>query len=192
MKKSNSLKAKKHNSRFLLHVVTGSIAAYKAGDLSKALRDEQNWQIDCVMTKGASKFVTPLTLHALSGGKVYDDAFVLDDDYPVLHTSLAEKADLILVAPASANFIARLAAGLADDLASCVILATAKPVFLIPAMNDQMYAHPITQENINKLKKIGYRIMEPIEGQLVCGKYAMGHIPDIKDILSFIAAELKK
>jgi phosphopantothenoylcysteine synthetase/decarboxylase len=191
MKKLSSPKVKKHNSLRLLHVLTGSIAAYKAGDLSKALRDE-NWQVDCVLTKGAEKFVTPLTIHALSGGKVYQDAFSLDDEYPVLHTSLAEDSDVILVAPASASFIARLAAGMADDLASCVILATRKPVLLIPAMNDQMYHHPITQENLSKLKRIGYRVMEPIEGKLVCGKYAMGHIPEIKSILSFINVELKK
>ncbi len=173
----------------ILHVLTGSIAAYKAGDLIQDLRD-QGAKVLCVMTESAKKFVTPLTIRAISGQPVYHDFFSAETPYDVLHTSLAEQADLILVAPASANFIARLAAGFCDDLASCVILAAQSPVLLVPAMNDRMYQHPLTQENIGKLKAIGYHIMDPVVGHLVCGKEAIGHISDNAAILQRIRNSL--
>jgi len=100
----------------------------------------------------------------------------------VIHTSLAELADLILVAPASANFIARIAAGFANDLASSIILAADRPVLLAPAMNDQMYRNSLTQENLQKLRKLGYQFTDPIEGHLICGKEALGHISDPETI----------
>ncbi|MBI3306547.1 MAG: hypothetical protein HYZ84_01900 [Candidatus Omnitrophica bacterium] len=176
-------KEKRLKHKVVLHVLTGSIAAYKAGDLIQSLREE-GARVICVMTESAKKFVTPLTIRALSGETVYHDFFSPDTPYDVLHTSLAEQADIILAAPASANFIARLAAGMADDLASCTILAAACPIVIAPAMNDQMYAHPLTQKNIQTLKNISYHFIDPVKGYLVCGKEAMGHISDAETIIS--------
>lgn len=192
MSSAQSKKKRTTNSlqhKTILHVLTGSIAAYKAGDLIQDLRD-QGAKVLCVMTESAKQFVTPLTIRAISGQPVYHDFFSAETPYDVLHTSLAEQADLILVAPASANFIARLAAGFCDDLASCVILAAQSPVLLVPAMNDRMYEHPLTQENIRKLKSIGYQIMDPEVGHLVCGKEAIGHISGNAAILQAIRNSL--
>ena len=173
----------------VLHILTGSIAAYKIGDLIESLRGE-GARLISVMTESAKKFVTPLVVRALSGGPVYHDFFASDTPYDVLHTSLAEQADLVLVAPASANFIARLASGLADDLASCTILATVKPVVLVPAMNDQMFHHPLTQRNIQRLREIHYHFVDPVKGHLVCGKEAMGHISEAATIVERVNALL--
>ncbi len=158
-------------------MVTGSIAAYKIPDLLQALREEGG-RVISVLTEAAKKFVTPLTIRAVSGEPVYDDFFTVHSPYDVIHTSLAELADLVLVAPASANFIARMAAGFANDLASSIILATRRPVLVAPAMNDQMYRNALTQENIQKLKKLGFHFVDPIEGYLICGKEALGHISE--------------
>ncbi len=189
MKKS-SLKVKSRWNKTILHILTGSIAAYKAGDLIQVVRNAGARTI-CVMTECSKVFVTPLTLRALSGEKVYHDFFSPETPYDVLHTSLAEEADLVLVAPASANFIARLAAGMANDLASSIVLVTRRPVVIVPAMNDQMYTHPLTQRNINQLKDIGYRFIDPVVGPLVCGKEAIGHISEPLQILSILQNILK-
>jgi len=185
MKKARQKTRKSLQSKTVLHILTGSIAAYKAGDLIQLLRQE-GARVVCVLTESAKKFVTPLTIRAISGENVYHDFFACDTPYDVLHTSLAEEADLVLVAPASANFIARLAAGLADDLASCIVLATRRPVLISPAMNDHMFNHPITQQNIQKLKSIGYHFADPVIGHLVCGKEAIGHISDEASILKVL------
>lgn len=171
----------KNPNKKILLVLTGSIASAKAGDQIKELR-ARGWQVTCILTKAAENFVTPLTVRAFSGQPVYGEFFSHETPYDVLHTSLAEENDVILAAPASADFIARLAAGMADDLATCVILAARKPVVVAPAMNDQMYLHPLTQKNLGILKEIGYHIIDPIEGDLVCGKTAIGHIPDPKTL----------
>ena len=161
--------------------VSGSIAAYKACELIRDLREE-GASVTCVMTNSAQKFVTPLTLKALSANPVYADPFSNEADWAVLHTTLADEADLILVCPASANVIARLASGMANDLVTSVVLASKAKVLIVPAMNDNMYAHPITQENIVRLKKI-YHFTDPIKGELVCGRKGLGHIADTKTIL---------
>ncbi len=172
-------------------MVTGSIAAYKVGDLIQALREE-GARVIPVLTEGGKKFVTPLTLRAVAGEPVYDDFFTTQSPFDVIHTSLAELADLILVAPASANFIARLAAGMADDLASSIILAADhRPILLAPAMNDNMYHHPLTQENIQRLIGIRYQFIDPIEGHLVCGKEALGHISEPAIILRRVISALQ-
>ena len=189
MKKSNPKAIKNLLRKKILLIVSGSIAAYKIGDLITLLR-EQGARVTCVMTESAQHFVTPLVLRALSGERVYQDFFAPDTPYDVLHTSLADDADLILGAPASADFIARLAAGMANDLASCIVLAARKPVLLVPAMNDQMYAHPLTQQNIEKLKGIGYRFVNPVHGHLVCGKEAVGHISSPETIAKEISRSL--
>lgn len=165
--------------------MTGSIASAKSGDLIKELR-AQAWQVTCVLTKAAEKFVTPLAVRAFSGQPVYGDFFSHETPYDVLHTSLAEENDLVLVAPASADFVARLAAGMGDDLGSCIVLATRKPVVVAPAMNDLMYHHPLTQRNLQTLRSIGYHVLNPVEGDLVCGKTAIGHIPEPSVIAQFV------
>ena len=163
-------------------IVTGSIAAYKVPDLIQELREE-GARVVPVLTEAAKKFVTPLTIRAVSGELVYDDFFTVHSPYDVIHTSLAELAEVILVAPASANFIARIAAGLANDLASSIILAAKRPVLFAPAMNDQMYQNAVTQENLEKLQRIGYRLVNPIKGHLICGKEALGHISESETIV---------
>ena len=184
-------KAKSLRRKTILHILTGSIAAHKAGDLIQEIREE-GAHLMCILTEAAKQFISPLVVRALSGEKVYHDFFSPDTPYDVLHTSLAEAADAVLIAPASADFIARLAAGLADDLASCTVLATRAPVLIVPAMNDQMYTHPITQDNIQKLKSIGYRFLDPVEGPLVCGKEAIGHICDTATILRTLHEVLRQ
>ena len=177
-------------NKTILLVVTGSIAAYKVADLIQVLREE-GARVVSVLTEAAKKFVTPLTIRAVSGEPVYDDFFTVHSPYDVIHTSLAELADLILIAPASANFIARLAAGLANDLASSILLAAQRPVLVAPAMNDQMYRNPVTQENMQKLKRLGYRFADPIEGHLVCGREALGHVSEPQTIATLVVETLK-
>ncbi len=189
--KKPSPKAKKLLRKNILLVVTGSIAAYKVGDLIERLREE-GARVTCVMTESAKQFVTPLVLRAISGERVYHEFFATDTPYGVLHTSLAEETDMVLVAPASADFMARLACGMAGDLATCIILATRKPVVLVPAMNDHMYTHPLTQENRAKLQRIGYKFVDPIEGHLVCGKEAIGHVSSPETVVSAAARWLSK
>lgn len=128
------------------------------------------------MTEAAKRFVSPLTFHALSGNPVHSDPFSEHEDWNVLHTTLADRADLILIAPATADILARLAHGFASDLVTSVVLASRAKVLIAPAMNDHMLSHTLTQENIKKLRSIGYRFVEPIEGDLVCGRLGVGHI----------------
>ncbi len=179
------------NNRTVVHIVTGSIAAYKAGDVVQALRDE-GARVLCVLTECAKHFVTPLTLRALSDQPVFSDFFSSDTPYGVIHTSLAEEADLVLAAPASANFIARLAGGFANDLASTLILATRKPVVIVPAMNDNMLNHPLTQRNLEMLRKAGYHAVDPVVGHLVCGKEALGHIAEADAIVQKVKTLLSR
>lgn len=165
--------------------LSGSIALYRSCDLVRELKS-QGADVICIMTKSAQQFVTPLTFQALSGRKVYTDPFSGEEDYAVLHTTLADKADLILICPASANIIARLAAGMADDMVTSVVLASKAKILVAPAMNDNMFANKITQDNIQKLKKIGYQFVEPTEGDLVCGRVGMGHIAEQGTILEYV------
>lgn len=179
-------KVKRLQLKTILHIVTGSVAAYKAADLTKALREE-GAQVICVLTEGAKKFSTPLTFRAISGNEVYDDFFSSKTPFDVLHTELASKANLILVSPASANFIAKAAAGMADDLASCILLAAKCPILFVPAMNDIMYENPMTQRNIQTLAKAGYRFIGPVHGGLVCGRESIGHVASDQDILEVVS-----
>ncbi len=187
--KSSSKNQKNLNNRTIVQIVTGSIAAYKAGDVVQFLRDE-GARVICVLTECAKHFVTPLSLRALSDEPVYSEFFSAETPYGVIHTSLAEEADLVLVAPASANFIARLAGGFANDLASTIILATRKPVVIAPAMNDNMLNHPLTQRNLKTLWGAGYHEAAPVVGHLVCGKEALGHIADASAIVRKVSAIL--
>jgi phosphopantothenoylcysteine synthetase/decarboxylase len=143
------------------------------------------------MTESAQRFVTPMTFHALSGNPVHTSPFDESADWAVLHTTLADEADLILMAPATADLIARLAAGLANDLVTSVALASRAPVLVVPAMNDNMFTHAATQDNIKKLRYFGYHVMAPIEGDLVCGRVGVGHVADNHVILQNSSSLLK-
>jgi len=167
--------------------VTGSIAAYKACEIVSALR-KKDIGVDVVMTKEAEEFVTPLTFQTLSGNKVTTGIFEIPDEWNPVHTSLAAKANLVLIAPATANIIGKLAAGICDDILTCIIFAAKAPVLIAPAMNVHMYNHRIVQENIAKLKSIGYKFIGPVKGHLACGCEDMGHIAQVENIV----AEAKK
>src|SRR3989338_7184389 len=175
-------KSKSLNGSHILLCISGSIAAYRSCDLVRVLR-KGGAEVTCLMTKAAARFVSPLTFRALSGKPVYSDPFSEQEDWTVLHTTLADQADLILVSPATADLIARLANGFADDLVTSVALASRAKVLIVPAMNDHMFTHPATQENIRTLKQIGYEVLEPIAGDLVCGRTGIGHLPETEDIL---------
>lgn len=162
--------------------VTASIAGYKACDIIRSLRDE-GFNVTAVMTEGAKEFITPLSLASLSGNRVYSQMFSDPEGWDIEHISLSQKCNLILIAPATANMINKLAAGLCDDVLSAAVLATKAPVLIAPAMNSRMYEHKITQENIAKLKKIGYKFIGPKEGKLACGEIGIGHLADVEDIV---------
>jgi phosphopantothenoylcysteine decarboxylase/phosphopantothenate--cysteine ligase len=171
--------------------VTASIAAYKAGDIIRRLK-EKNFSVTVIMTKDAEEFITPLTLQTLSGNKVYRSLFELvSDEYSVEHVALAQKADLILVAPATANIIGKVANGICDDLLSCVIMATGAPVLFAPAMNEGMYKNKILQDNIEKLNKFGYKFIGPGKGKLADGKTGLGRLAEIDSIIKEIQKILK-
>jgi phosphopantothenoylcysteine decarboxylase/phosphopantothenate--cysteine ligase len=169
--------------------VTGSIAAYKAADLTRSLL-EAGLKVSVVMTKEAENFITPLTLASLSGEKVYRDLFD-DNSVEMPHISLAKDASAVVIAPATANVIGKIANGLADDLLTCIVLATRAPVFIAPAMNVEMYKNKIVQENCEKLKKLGYHFIEPIYGKLACGDVGQGHIASEKEILLSVMKLMK-
>ncbi|MBI3088254.1 MAG: hypothetical protein HYY91_05160 [Candidatus Omnitrophica bacterium] len=161
--------------------VTGSIGAYKAADLVRRLK-ERGCGVSCVMTKEAGRFLAPLTLQALSERKVHTDLFDLED-HPVIHTQLADDADLVVVAPATANVIGKLANGLADDLLTCIAMATTAPILLAPAMNVHMYRHPAVQANLKRLRQLGHHVIGPDIGRLACGYEAIGHLAEVDDIV---------
>jgi len=162
--------------------VTGSIAAYRACEIVSALK-KSGANVRVLLTKEAREFVTTLTLETLSENRVIQDMFKLPEKWDPVHTSIAEEADLLLIAPATANIIGKLASGICDDILSCVFFATSAPVLIAPAMNEKMYRHKIVQENIDKLKKTGCKFIGPIKGHLACGHIDIGHIADTKDIV---------
>ncbi len=165
--------------------VSGGIAAYKACDLVRKLV-LSGADVHVVMTKNAQQFVTPLTFQTLSNNKVSTDLFDLDREAEIGHIALADNADLIVVAPATAALLGKAASGIADNLLNTVILATKSPVLFCPAMNVNMFDNSIVQENITKLKKHGYHILEPSEGALACGWEGKGRLPDTPIIVSEI------
>ncbi len=171
--------------------VTASIAIYKACDIVRQL-GKNNLSVTAVLTTEARELMSPIVFESLSGNKAYCGMFEGSDCWEIEHVSLADKADLVLVAPATANIIAKIASGIADDLLSCVILATRAPVLICPAMNENMYTNKITQANINKLKGLGYRFVEPREGKLACGKSGIGCLAEVEAIVSKVKRILKK
>ncbi|MBM3566736.1 MAG: bifunctional phosphopantothenoylcysteine decarboxylase/phosphopantothenate--cysteine ligase CoaBC, partial [Alphaproteobacteria bacterium] len=177
--------------RRILLVVTGGIAAYKTPELVRRLR-EKGLAVRCVLTKGGKEFVAPLALAAVSEDKVYEDLFSLTDESEMGHIRLSREADLVLVAPATADILAKMAAGLADDLASTLLLATDKPVMAAPAMNVRMWEHPATQTNLATLKKRGVRLVGPEEGDMACGEWGMGRMAEPDAIVQSVVAFLTK
>lgn len=170
--------------------ITGSIAAYKAADIANTLNKEGR-SVHTVMTRAGTEFITPLTLQTLTKNKVYTDLFAPCAPYEVEHISLAQRADLLLVAPASANFIAKAAAGIADDMLSTVLLAVRGiPILIAPAMNTAMYENPLTQRNIRTLKELGFCFIEPREAMLACGSLGKGALADTEQILSAVREAL--
>ncbi len=169
--------------------VTGGIAAYKAVDLVSRLTKE-GANVDVVMTKNAMEFVTPLTFQTISKNKVNTELFECLDHYDINHISLGKKADLLLICPATANILAKAAHGIADDLLSTTVLATHGPVMFVPAMNVAMYENQVTQDNIKRLKELGYSVMEPAEGTLACGDEGKGKLPPVEDILEEVVFTL--
>ena len=172
--------------------VTGSIACYKSCDLVSTLRKDPELQLHVVMTQEATRFVTPLTFQTLSGNPVYSDLFEAPEEWNLLHTSLSAQADLILVCPATLNLIGKLANGICDDLLTGILFASKAPVVMVPAMNTRMYEHPVTQENIARLKKLGVEFVGPARGELACREIGLGHIADQQEILAVVARYQKK
>ena len=165
--------------------VTGGIAAYKIAELTSKLK-KKNHQVQIIMTKNATEFITPLTLETLSNNKVMIDTFDRNFEYDVKHISIAKKADLFVIAPCTANMIAKIANGIADDLLSTTVLATKSKVLVCPAMNTNMYTNQITQDNINKLINYGFDVMETEKGLLACNDIGYGRLAAIDTIIEKI------
>jgi phosphopantothenoylcysteine decarboxylase/phosphopantothenate--cysteine ligase len=173
----------------ILLIISGGIAAYKALDLIRRLR-ERGVLVRCIMTRSATEFVTPLAVGALAGERAYVDLFSLSDESEIGHIRLAREADLVVVAPATANLLARMATGLADDLASTVLLATDRPILVAPAMNVQMWLHPATRANVATLAARGVSMVGPNEGPMAEAETGPGRMAEPLEIVAAIEAKL--
>lgn len=171
--------------------VSASISAYKAADLTNELT-KKGYAVDVLMTRNATKFITPLTLQSLSKRPVYLDVMAESQPNLITHIELAKKADLLVIAPATANTIGKIANGIADDMVSTVAMALhpGTPKLVAPAMNTYMYQNPVNQKNLNYLKEIGYKEIEPREAMLACGDFGRGALATIEDIVAAIENEL--
>ncbi|MEA2834653.1 MAG: phosphopantothenoylcysteine decarboxylase / phosphopantothenate---cysteine ligase [Methylobacteriaceae bacterium] len=178
------------SGRRILLVIGGGIAAYKVLDLIRRLR-ERGARVRAAMTKAAAEFVTPLSVASLSGDKVYDDLFSLTDEAEMGHIELSRDADLVVIAPATADLLAKLANGLANDLASTLLLATDKKVLAAPAMNLRMWLHPATQRNVATLRNDGVLFVGPGNGDMACGEYGPGRMAEPLEIVAAISAALQ-
>lgn len=161
----------------VLLIVAGGIAAYKCLELIRILRSRE-FSVRCILTRAGAQFVTPLSLASLSGDKVYEDLFSLTDENEMGHIELSRDADLLVVAPATANILSKMCAGIADDLATTALLATDKPVMAAPAMNVRMWEHMATQENIAALQSRGVRMIGPDQGDMACGEWGFGRMAE--------------
>ena len=161
----------------VLLIVSGGIAAYKALELVRLLK-RQGVAVRAVMTKSAAEFVTPLSMGVMTEDQVYGDMFDLKEEREIGHIQLSRQADLVVICPATANILAKMAAGIADDLATTILLATDKPVLAVPAMNVRMWNHPATQRNLAQLRADGVHIMNPDEGAMACGEFGPGRLPE--------------
>lgn len=183
--------AKSEKQTTVLLGVTGGIACYKAIELVRLLVQD-GFVVQVIMTRGAMEFVTPLTFQTLSGRPVASETFSLTQESEIGHMNLADSADLVVIAPATANMIGKIAAGIADDLLTTVLMATRAPVLIAPAMNIHMYKNSILQENIRKLRRVGYHVLEPAEGYLACGYEGKGRLPEPQKIRETIHRLLGK
>ena len=174
---NNLLKDKK-----ILLIICGGVSAYKSLEVIRCLK-KRGTRVKTILTKSAKEFVTPLSVSSLSQEKVYDDLFSAENEAEMDHISLSRWSDVILVAPATANTISKLSTGSSDDLASTVMLASDKDIFLAPAMNVRMWEHPSTKENLNKLKKYGYKIIGPEIGDMACGEFGEGKMTEPNEII---------
>ena len=177
------------DGRRVLLIISGGIAAYKSLELVRRLKD-RGCAVRCILTRGGVNFVTPLAVAALSGDKVYQETFSLTDEAEMGHIRLSREADLVVVAPATANLLAKMAAGIADDLASTALLATDKPVLVAPAMNTMMWEHAATRANMAILEGRGIRRVGPASGDLACGEVGAGRMAEPAEILAAITALL--
>lgn len=168
--------------------ITGGIAAYKTANLASMLA-KLHADVHVIMTKNAQQFIAPVVFEALTGYKVIDDVFDRDSGYHVAHIAMAQEADVVMIAPASANMIAKLANGIADDMLSTTMLAVTAPVYVVPAMNTHMYEHPATQANMEKLRTYGYHVIEPASGYLACGDTGKGKMPKEEELLEYLLLE---
>ncbi|MGE4351931.1 MAG: bifunctional phosphopantothenoylcysteine decarboxylase/phosphopantothenate--cysteine ligase CoaBC [Bdellovibrionales bacterium] len=171
------------NTKRILLVISGGIAAYKSLDLIRKFKEE-GATVRCVLTQSATQFVTPLSVSALSGEPVFTSLFSLESEQKIGHIQLSRETDLIVVAPATANLLAKMTHGLADDLASAVLLASNKPILVAPAMNYQMWQNPATQDNMARLKSRGVHQVGPAAGKMACGEEGTGRLAEINDILA--------
>jgi len=162
--------------------VTAGVAIYKACDLVRRLRDS-DVDVTVIMTENAKQFISPRLFEAVSAMKVYSGLFEEPVSWDIEHVALAEKADLVLIAPATANCIAKISAGICDDLLTCVVCATKAPVMICPAMNEQMFLNKITQANIERLTEYGYHFVQPRKGRLACGKTGTGCLAEVEAIV---------
>ncbi len=168
--------------------ITGGIAAYKTANLASMLA-KLHAEVHVIMTRNAQQFISPVVFEALTGNKVIDDVFDRDSGYHVAHIAMAQEADVVMIAPASANIIAKLANGIADDMLSTTMLAVTAPVMIVPAMNTKMYEHPATQANLEKLRAYGYRVIDPASGYLACGDTGKGKMPGEEELLEHLLLE---
>lgn len=173
----------------ILLIVGGGIAAYKACELIRLIR-KAGMSVRCVLTAGGAQFVTPMTLAALSEAPVHTSLWDLKDEAEMGHIQLSREADLVVIAPATADLMAKMAAGIADDLATTLLLATDKRVLAAPAMNVRMWQHPATVRNVATLRGDGVTVMEPDEGPMACGEFGPGRLPEPEAILTRIEAML--
>jgi phosphopantothenoylcysteine decarboxylase/phosphopantothenate--cysteine ligase len=169
--------------------VTGSIAAYKAAELVR-LMTTRGWDVSVVMTRGATQFVGELTFRTLSRNPVSVDMFGPMEDWTPEHIGLADRADVLLIAPCTANVIAKLTHGIADDLLSCVALACAKPIVIAPAMNSNMWQHPATRANVDTLRQRGVTVVDVGTGDLACGREGRGRLAELDAILQAVERRL--
>ena len=172
------------NKKILL-IICGGISAYKSLEVIRSLK-KKGAKVKTILTKSAKEFVTPLSITSLSQEKVYDDLFSPENEAEMDHISLSRWSDVILVAPATANTISKLSTGSSDDLASTVMIASDKDIFLTPAMNVRMWEHPSTKENLKKLKKFGYKIIGPETGEMACGEFGEGKMTEPNEIVKHI------
>ena len=177
------------STKRILLIVTGGIAAYKSLELVRLLK-RQGLSVRAVMTQSATEFVTPLSMSVMTEDQVYGDMFDLKEEREIGHIQLSRQADLVVICPATANILAKMAAGISDDLATTILLATDKPVLAVPAMNVRMWNHPATQRNLAQLRADGIHIMGPDEGAMACGEFGPGRLPEPPAIAEQICAML--